>query len=59
MDEIVYAVDYNDKRERHLNATVLESLGRPSILITDAYNAHMQNIYKTHRKPDSAIIGNY
>lgn len=56
MDEIVYAVDYNDKRERHLNATVLESLGRPSILITDAYNAQATNMYRTKQKADAAIV---
>ncbi|RKP07912.1 beta-lactamase-like protein [Thamnocephalis sphaerospora] len=45
-EEIVYAVDYNHKKERHLNGTVLhangvvlETLARPSVLITDAYNA--------------------
>lgn len=45
-DEIVYAVDYNHRKERHLNGTMLgdtESsgsvFGRPSLLITDAYNA--------------------
>jgi len=38
-DEIVYAVDYNIKRERHLNGSTLGELGgKPSILITDAYN---------------------
>eukprot|EP00026_Physarum_polycephalum_P004310 Phypoly_transcript_04328.p1 GENE.Phypoly_transcript_04328~~Phypoly_transcript_04328.p1 ORF type:complete len:736 (+),score=97.57 Phypoly_transcript_04328:38-2209(+) len=38
-EEIVYAVDYNHKRERHLNGSVLETLTRPTLLITDAYNA--------------------
>ncbi|KAL6051559.1 cleavage and polyadenylation specificity factor subunit 2 [Balamuthia mandrillaris] len=38
-EEIVYAVDYNHKKERHLNPTVLETLNRPTLLITDAYNA--------------------
>ncbi|KAI8810158.1 beta-lactamase-like protein [Cladochytrium replicatum] len=43
-DDIVYAVDYNHNKERHLNATVLRtqsepSLSRPSLLITDAFNA--------------------
>ena len=39
-EDIVYAVDYNHTRERHLDGTVLETLLRPSLLITDAYNAN-------------------
>jgi len=35
-EEIIYAVDYNHKKERHLNPTLLETLTRPSLLITDA-----------------------
>ncbi|XP_022083164.1 cleavage and polyadenylation specificity factor subunit 2-like [Acanthaster planci] len=38
-EEIIYAIDYNHKKERHLNGCVLESLSRPSLLITDAFNA--------------------
>ncbi|ELU12868.1 hypothetical protein CAPTEDRAFT_155355 [Capitella teleta] len=38
-EEIIYAVDYNHKRERHLNGCVLETINRPHLLITDAYNA--------------------
>jgi len=38
-EDIIYAVDYNHKRERHLNGCVLEHILRPSLLITDAYNA--------------------
>ncbi|RWS25149.1 cleavage and polyadenylation specificity factor subunit 2-like protein [Leptotrombidium deliense] len=38
-EDIVYAVDFNHKRERHLNGCVLEHITRPSLLITDAYNA--------------------
>lgn len=41
-DDIIYAVDYNHKKERHLNGCVMESLNRPSLLITDAYNASYQ-----------------
>lgn len=50
--EIIYAVDFNHKRERHLNGcTLLESFGvgtgdsaigstsAPQLFITDAYNA--------------------
>jgi Cft2 family RNA processing exonuclease len=38
-EDIIYAVDYNHKKERHLNPTVLETLQRPTLLITDARNA--------------------
>lgn len=38
-EDIVYAVDFNHKKERHLNGCELEKLQRPSLLITDAYNA--------------------
>ncbi|KAG5253642.1 Cleavage and polyadenylation specificity factor family protein [Salix suchowensis] len=38
-EDVVYAVDFNHRKERHLNGTVLESFYRPAVLITDAYNA--------------------
>jgi len=38
-EEIIYAVDYNHKKERHLSSVTLEALGRPTLLITDSYNA--------------------
>ncbi|XP_041353692.1 cleavage and polyadenylation specificity factor subunit 2-like [Gigantopelta aegis] len=38
-EEIIYAVDYNHKKERHLNGCVLEMFNRPSLMITDAFNA--------------------
>ncbi|KAJ0489145.1 putative metallo-beta-lactamase, cleavage and polyadenylation specificity factor subunit 2 [Helianthus annuus] len=38
-EDVIYAVDYNLRKERHLNGTVLESFVRPVVLITDAYNA--------------------
>ncbi|KAG1068246.1 hypothetical protein G6F60_006073 [Rhizopus arrhizus] len=47
-DEIVYAVDFNHRKEYHLDGTVLhsggvvlDSLTRPSLLITDAYNSQV------------------
>ncbi|KAK7103107.1 cleavage and polyadenylation specificity factor subunit 2-like [Littorina saxatilis] len=39
-EEIIYAVDYNHKKERHLNGCVLETISRPSLIITDAFNAN-------------------
>jgi len=38
-EDIIYAVDYNHKKERHLNGCDIERLSRPSLLITDAFNA--------------------
>ncbi|GAQ90662.1 Cleavage and polyadenylation specificity factor 2 [Klebsormidium nitens] len=38
-EDIIYAVDYNHRKERHLNGTVLLNFVRPAVLITDAYNA--------------------
>ncbi|XP_059147975.1 cleavage and polyadenylation specificity factor subunit 2-like [Physella acuta] len=38
-EEIVYAVDYNHKKERHLNGCQLDAISRPSVLITDTFNA--------------------
>lgn len=38
-EDIIYAVDFNHKKERHLNGCVLENINRPSLLITDSYNA--------------------
>ncbi|KAL4134914.1 hypothetical protein QTP88_006598 [Uroleucon formosanum] len=38
-EDIVYAVDFNHKKERHLNGSDLERLGRPSLLILDCFNA--------------------
>lgn len=46
-EEIVYAVDYNHRKERHLNGSALinnESLTRPTLLITDTYNALTKEI---------------
>ena len=39
-EDIIYAVDYNHKKERHLNGCDIDKLPRPSLLITDAYNAN-------------------
>ncbi|KAJ5072069.1 cleavage and polyadenylation specificity factor subunit 2 [Anaeramoeba ignava] len=39
IDQIIYAVDYNHVKERHLSPALLETFTNPSILITDAYNS--------------------
>ncbi|KHN82608.1 putative cleavage and polyadenylation specificity factor subunit 2 [Toxocara canis] len=38
-EEIVYAVDFNHKKERHLNGCTFEGIGRPNLMITDSFNA--------------------
>lgn len=48
-EDVVYAVDFNHRKERHLNGTVLESFVRPAVLITDAYNALNNQHYKRQR----------
>ncbi|CAG8667410.1 18459_t:CDS:10 [Dentiscutata erythropus] len=60
-EEIVYAVDYNHKKERHLDGTVLhingvvlDALSRPSLMITDAYNSLIIHPARKHR--DAALF---
>lgn len=68
-EDIIYAVDYNHKKERHLNSCELEKVKRPSLLITDAYNARyvqprrrsrdeklMTNILQTMRNGGNVLI---
>ncbi|CAD6231676.1 GSCOCG00001529001-RA-CDS [Cotesia congregata] len=69
-EDIVYAVDFNHKKERHLNGCELEKLKRPSLFITDAFNASYQqarrrlrdeklmtNILQTLRGGGNVLIG--
>lgn len=72
---IVYAVDYNHKKERsvrfslprqretnhgvvyiyrHLDGAMLESLSRPHLLITDAYNA--LSVQARRKERDQALL---
>lgn len=48
-EDIVYATAFNHKKERHLNGCELEKLQRPSLLITDAYNARYQQARRRAR----------
>lgn len=48
-EDVLYAVDFNHRKERHLNGTVLESFVRPAVLITDAFNALNNQLYKRQR----------
>ena len=49
----MYAVDFNHKKERHLNGALFNNIIRPSLLITDAYNATFE--YKKRRKRDQEL----
>lgn len=61
---IVYGVDLNHTRERHLDGTVLirgpngvfEPLARPDLLITDAQR--VMNIASRRKDRDAQLIGN-
>jgi cleavage and polyadenylation specificity factor subunit 2 len=53
-EDVVYAVDFNHRKEKHLNGTVLGSFVRPAVLITDAYNALNNQVYK--RKQDQNFV---
>lgn len=68
-EDIVYATDFNHKKERHLNGCELEKMQRPSLLITDAYNANyvqarrrardeklMTNILQTLRNNGNVLV---
>uniref|UniRef100_T1J0U4 Cleavage and polyadenylation specificity factor subunit 2 n=1 Tax=Strigamia maritima TaxID=126957 RepID=T1J0U4_STRMM len=55
-EDIVYAVDYNHKKERHLNGCVLETISRPSLLITDAFNTNYNQ--SRRRQRDEQLMTN-
>lgn len=57
-EDVIYAVDFNHRKERHLNGTVLESFVRPAVLITDAYNALNNQLSRRQRDQEflDAII---
>ena len=55
-EDIIYAVDYNHKKERHLNGCILENVSRPSLLITDAYNANY--VQTRRRQRDEQLMTN-
>lgn len=40
-EEIVYAVDFNHRKERHLTGCTFDGVGRPHLLITDAYSVEV------------------
>ena len=48
-EDIIYAADYNHKKERRLNGCELEKIQRPSLLITDAYNTRYRQLRRRTR----------
>ena len=48
-EDVVYAVDFNHKKEQHLNGSDVEKIQRPSLLITDAYNAGQKIVRRRDR----------
>lgn len=48
-EEIIYAVDYNHHKERHLNGCVMDSINKPTLLITDSYNFLHNQIKRRNR----------
>ncbi|XP_024082036.1 probable cleavage and polyadenylation specificity factor subunit 2 [Cimex lectularius] len=42
-EDIIYGIDFNHKKERHLNGCDIDKLQRPSLLITDAFNSTYQH----------------
>jgi len=56
-EDIVYAVDFNHKKERHLNGSELEKLGRPSLLILDCFNAAYAQ--PRRRSRDEALMSSF
>jgi cleavage and polyadenylation specificity factor subunit 2 len=55
-EDVIYAVDYNHRKERHLNGTVLQSFVRPAVLITDAYHALYTN-QTARQQRDKEFLG--
>lgn len=47
-EEIIYAVDYNHGKERHLDRGLLDTLTRPSLLITDAKDPNYKRASRKH-----------
>jgi cleavage and polyadenylation specificity factor subunit 2 len=54
IEEIVYAVDFNHKKERHLDGAIFDTLSRPHLLITDAYN--VLSVQARRKERDKALL---
>ncbi|PRQ60253.1 putative KH-domain/beta-lactamase-domain protein, archaea [Rosa chinensis] len=54
-EDVIYAVDFNRRKEKHLNGINQSSFVRPAVLITEAYNALNNQPYRRHK--DREFIG--
>jgi len=54
-EDIYYAIDHNNKKERHLNGCEIEKIHRPGIFITNAFNALY--VQEKRRKRDDMLLG--
>jgi cleavage and polyadenylation specificity factor subunit 2 len=57
--DIIYAVDYNPGKERHLNPCAIAAMPqfhRPHLLITDAYNAELVNVKQWRKTRDEQLV---
>ncbi|XP_050385415.1 cleavage and polyadenylation specificity factor subunit 2 [Argentina anserina] len=48
-EDVIYAVDFNHRKEKHLNGINQSSFVRPAVLITDAYNALNNQPYRRQK----------
>jgi cleavage and polyadenylation specificity factor subunit 2 len=53
--DIFYAIDHNNKKERHLNGFEIDGINRPGIFITNALNALY--VQEKRRKRDEMLLG--
>ncbi|XP_035706591.1 cleavage and polyadenylation specificity factor subunit 2 isoform X2 [Folsomia candida] len=53
--DIFYAIDHNNKKERHLNGFEMDKISRPGIFITNALNALY--VQEKRRKRDEMLLG--
>ncbi|TQD86601.1 hypothetical protein C1H46_027867 [Malus baccata] len=48
-EDVIYAVDFNHRKEKHLNGINQSAFVRPAVLITDAYNALNNEPYRRQK----------
>ncbi|KAM1142092.1 hypothetical protein ACFX13_042708 [Malus domestica] len=48
-EDVIYAVDFNHRKEKHLNGINQSAFVRPAVLITDAYNALNNQPYRRQK----------
>ncbi|KAM2975886.1 hypothetical protein FF1_001995 [Malus domestica] len=48
-EDVIYALDFNHRKEKHLNGINQSAFVRPAVLITDAYNALNNQPYRRQK----------